>query len=111
MEVLPGCSLSFPRVPTYTFPFATVGTVNLTAKPAAFIGPCELFHNSVPRLVASYAWSTVGPHPGDPVVQDWVLSSAHTIASELSGLVDIDGVAPGKLYEVAEVEVGELLIL
>ena len=35
----------FPRVPMYTLPFATVGTVNFTAFPAAFPVPCVLFHS------------------------------------------------------------------
>jgi hypothetical protein len=38
------------------------------------------------------------------------VSSAHTIAFELSGIVDTDGVAPGKLYVVAELVVVEGLI-
>jgi hypothetical protein len=43
----------FPRVPTNTLPLATVGTVNLTAFPAAFPAPCELFHSSATMFVAS----------------------------------------------------------
>jgi len=42
---------SLPPVGTYTFPFATVGTVNFTALPAASPGTIELFHNSFPRFV------------------------------------------------------------
>jgi len=42
-----------PRVPIYTFPFATVGTVNFTAFPALSPDACELLHSSVETLAAS----------------------------------------------------------
>ena len=42
-----------PRVPMYTLPLATVGTVNLTAFPAVLPVPCVLFQSSVARLPAS----------------------------------------------------------
>ena len=52
----------------------------------------------------------MGPHPGDCSVQYCVLSSAQTTAFELSGFEVIEGVAPGKLYVMAEEDVGEELI-
>src|ERR1700734_2775408 len=58
-----------PLVPTYTFPFATVGTVNFTAFPAVLPVPWVLFQSSLATLVASYACSTVGPHVPDCFVQ------------------------------------------
>jgi hypothetical protein len=44
-----------PRVPTYTLPLATVGTVNFTAFPAALPAPVALFQSSFATFAASYA--------------------------------------------------------
>ena len=82
-----------PRVPTYTLPLAIVGTVNFTALPARSTLEPALFHSSRPMLVASYACSTAGPHPGDSAVQNWLLSIAQTIPFALPD-AEIEGVAP-----------------
>jgi len=57
-----------PRVPTYTLPFAIVGTVNFTALPAAS-GPESGLLQSSRSVSASYARSTAGPQPWEPGVQ------------------------------------------
>src|SRR5271168_997148 len=100
--------LLFPRVPTYTLPFATVGTVNFTAFPAAFPVPCVLFHSSVARLVASYAWRTAGPQPDACCVQYWLLFSTHTMPLAVP-CAETEGVAPGNPNVPADCDVCEIL--
>src|SRR5262249_28447389 len=95
-----------PRVPTYTLPLATVGTVNFTEFPAASAGFLALFHSSVARLVASYACSTAGPQREACVVQPPVWSMAHTIPSLLLPEADTEGVAPGKRKGAGDRDVG-----
>src|SRR5277367_2347108 len=91
----------------YTFPFAIVGTVYFTAFPAAFPGPCELFHNSLPRFAASYACKMAGPAARLPVssVPKLLESKAQTIPF-VDSREETEGVAPGYPNVAVEVELG-----
>jgi len=84
----------------YTFPLATVGTVNVTAKPALSAAAIELFQSSLVRFVALKACKTAGPHPGDCGVQYLLLSSAQRIPL-LAPFDETEGVAPGNPNEAA----------
>ena len=90
---------SLPRVPIYTFPFATVGTVNFTAFPAVSRPPdaWELFHSSVETLLASYACRTAGPARACPLslVPYAAALIAHTMPSVVADEAEMEGVAPG----------------
>ena len=85
-------------VPTYTLPFATVGTVNFTAFPAWSDPLLVLFHNSVARLVASCACK-IAP------VMGFGRSMVHTMPF-VDPCEDIDGVAPGNAYVPDDWELG-----
>ena len=58
---------------------------------------CELFHNSVAMLDASYAWRIAGPAGLLPVllVPNATVSIAHTIPFVLELVAEMEGVAHG----------------
>jgi hypothetical protein len=89
---------SLPRVPIYTFPFATVGTVNFTAFPAVSRPPAasELFQSSIEMLLASNACKIEGPAAllAPFFVPNAALSIAHTMPFAVADDDEIDGVAP-----------------
>src|SRR5215475_4264989 len=97
-------------VTTYAFPFATVGTVNLTAIPAASAAFCTLFHSSVEMLLASYACSTAGPPAAQlpTFVPQLFVFRAHTMPLLVPD-EEIEGVAPGNGNPVGDCGTVEVL--
>jgi hypothetical protein len=95
----------------YTFPFATVATVNFTALPAwSRFAFCELFHNSFARFVASYAWSTAAPPPvSTPFGPFFAGSIAHTIPFSVADDAEIDGDEPENPNPVGVVDAAVVL--
>ncbi len=82
----------------YTFPFATVGTVNFTAFPAlSRLKFCELFHNSVAevrRIVSVQHRRPPAGAFGVPLVPYFPVSMAQTIPFSVAEDAEIDGDAP-----------------
>src|SRR5271154_1671207 len=85
-----------------------VGTVILTAFPAVFPVPLELFQSSVARFVASYACRIAGPAARVgfvSLIPDWLESMPQTIPLVVPD-DETDGVTPGKPKVVGDCETG-----
>ena len=85
-------------MPTYTFPFATVGTANFTEFPGLLLPvfPSELFHNSTLISEAVNAYNVAGVAGREPelFVPKSELSMTQTIPLVVP-LDETDGVPPG----------------